>query len=88
MSPQNQHYPTQKKELLERALSIEEREYRPDHVQVARTLTNLANAFGTPLGYVTLTGQHGQRQDTMIAMLNNISRKINCVRKIVSFSHF
>ncbi|NCD20159.1 MAG: tetratricopeptide repeat protein, partial [Actinobacteria bacterium] len=29
------------KDLLERALAIEEREYGPDHVEVARTLVNL-----------------------------------------------
>ena len=34
------------KELLERALSIQEREYGPEHVEVAATLGNLGNAFG------------------------------------------
>mgnify|MGYP001322658050 CR=1 FL=1 len=32
--------------LLERALAIQEREYGPDHREVAVTLTNLGNAYG------------------------------------------
>jgi len=39
------HYQKQK-ELLERELSIKEREYGPEHVEVAETLYNLGNAFG------------------------------------------
>ena len=35
-----------KKELLERALAIEEAAYGPDHPEVAITLTNLGNAYG------------------------------------------
>jgi Tfp pilus assembly protein PilF len=31
---------------LERALAIAEREYGPEHRQVATTLTNLGNAYG------------------------------------------
>merc|ERR1712164_201547 len=34
------------KELLERALSIQEREYGPEHVRVAVTSGSLGNAFG------------------------------------------
>merc|ERR1711964_866854 len=34
------------RELLERALAIDEREYRPNHREVAITLTNLGNAYG------------------------------------------
>ena len=34
------------KELLERALAIEEKAYGPDHPEVAITLTNLGNAYG------------------------------------------
>lgn len=32
--------------LLERALAIKEREYGPDHLEVAFTLANLADAYG------------------------------------------
>ena len=35
------------KELLERALAIQEREYGPEHREVAITLTNLGNAYGS-----------------------------------------
>ena len=34
------------KELLERALRIEEKEYGPSHREVAKTLANLGNAHG------------------------------------------
>ncbi|WP_374698250.1 tetratricopeptide repeat protein [Wolbachia endosymbiont (group B) of Limnophora tigrina] len=34
------------KELLERALPIFEKHYGLDHVQVAKQLTNLGNAYG------------------------------------------
>ena len=36
--------PDKARDLHERALRIEEPEYGPDHVEVARTLTNLGNA--------------------------------------------
>ena len=35
-----------KKELLERALVIQERHYGAEHPEVARTLKNLGNAYG------------------------------------------
>jgi tetratricopeptide (TPR) repeat protein len=39
---------TQKsRELLERALAINERHYGPDHPNVATILTNLGNAYGS-----------------------------------------
>jgi tetratricopeptide (TPR) repeat protein len=33
--------------LLERALTIDERHYGPDHPEVATTLVNLGNAYGS-----------------------------------------
>ena len=35
-----------KRELVERALAIQEREYGRDHLKVAYTLMNLGNAYG------------------------------------------
>ena len=35
------------KELLERAITIEEQHYGPNHPEVAITLTNLGNAYGS-----------------------------------------
>jgi tetratricopeptide (TPR) repeat protein len=35
------------RELLERALTIDERHYGPDHPEVAPTLTNLGSAYGS-----------------------------------------
>ena len=34
------------RDLLERALAIDEREYGPEHREVAKTLVNLGNAYG------------------------------------------
>ncbi len=39
--------PKRQKELLERALKIEEAHYGQDHFEVAMTLNNLANAYGS-----------------------------------------
>ena len=38
--------PQKQKELLERALAIQEKHYGPDHFEVAITLVNLGNAYG------------------------------------------
>ena len=37
--------PARARDLIQRALTIEEREYGPDHVELARTLNNLAAAW-------------------------------------------
>ena len=37
---------TEAKASYERALAIEEKHYGPEHVTVARTLTNLGTAYG------------------------------------------
>ena len=38
--------PAKQRDMLERALAIEERAYGRDHTSVAATLTNLGNAYG------------------------------------------
>ncbi len=45
-------------ELLERALVINEREYGPDHVEVALVLNNLGNACGS-------LGDHGKQKELL-----------------------
>ena len=76
------------RELLERALAIEERHYGSEHVQVALTLNSLGNAYGA-LGdhekakavlqraLRLMEAHYGHQQHPRVAMvMRNLSREL------------
>ena len=50
--------PRKKKDLLERALKIEEKHYGREHFEVAKILGNLGNAYGD-------LGEHNKKKDLL-----------------------